>query len=287
MFLCHSSQDKPFVRRLAVDLGNQGIGYWLDEAELNVGDSLIEKLRLAIDEVDYLIAVISPASVASPWVARELDVAMTQEILGRRVKVMPLLLEKCELPGFLPGKVYADFTEESTYLPRFQSLVRSIGIVFSQSSFDCAPPAMSLGRTTAKAWEHGMPLARKPFHRPLQYVGMTVSDAAAEAGALPNAAGNIVVDSADLEMVLEAEGSCISYVDVRFKRTAGHPIAEPFNSEVLLGALSIGMAELELARSSTHCHVYYHHGRRLKISAICHGGGEPLAVGFSAKYYGE
>jgi len=45
VFLSHNHADKPFVRRLAADLDNQGIPYWLDEAEIKVGESLIEKIR--------------------------------------------------------------------------------------------------------------------------------------------------------------------------------------------------------------------------------------------------
>jgi hypothetical protein len=36
--------------------------------------------------------------------------ALTEEIHGRRIKVLPLLQEKCSIPGFLTDKVYADFT---------------------------------------------------------------------------------------------------------------------------------------------------------------------------------
>lgn len=66
IFLSHNHADKPFVRRLAADLGNQGIRYWLDEAEIKVGESLIEKIRTGIDSTEYLAVILSPDSVASP-----------------------------------------------------------------------------------------------------------------------------------------------------------------------------------------------------------------------------
>ncbi len=85
IFLSHSSADKAFARRLARDLDNQGVTYWLDEAEIKIGDYLIEKIRSAIDDVEYLAVILSPEAVASDWVQREVDVAMNQEILGRRM----------------------------------------------------------------------------------------------------------------------------------------------------------------------------------------------------------
>src|SRR5712691_1039626 len=57
----------------------------------------------------YLGVVLSPRSVASPWVQREVRAALTEEIQNECVKVLPLLIENCEIPGFLRDKLYADF----------------------------------------------------------------------------------------------------------------------------------------------------------------------------------
>ena len=44
--MCHTSDDKPFVRRLRKDLLAHGIPkVWVDEAEIDVGDSLIAKIE--------------------------------------------------------------------------------------------------------------------------------------------------------------------------------------------------------------------------------------------------
>ncbi|MFZ2807531.1 MAG: toll/interleukin-1 receptor domain-containing protein [Desulfosalsimonadaceae bacterium] len=125
IFLSHTAADKPFVRKLGRDLSNHGIRCWLDEAEIKVGESLIEKIRQGIDEVDYLAVILSPRSVVSPWVQREVDVAMNQEIQGRKLKVLPVKYQPCELPGFLLGKFYADFTDESRYAEDFKRFVES------------------------------------------------------------------------------------------------------------------------------------------------------------------
>jgi hypothetical protein len=134
IFLSHNWADKPFAKRLARDLECQGIRYWLDEAEIKIGDSLIGKIREGIDSVDYVAAILSPDSVSSPWVQREIDVAMNQEILGRRVKVLPIKIRECDMPGFLLGKRYADFTNEQKYDVAFEELVRNVGVVFSRKA---------------------------------------------------------------------------------------------------------------------------------------------------------
>ena len=99
VFLSHSHKDKAFVMRLAGDLRQKGHIVWVDEAEIDVGDSLVEKIRQGIDRVDYVAVVISKASVRSKWVSRELDIATIRELRGTKVVVLPVLLENVRLPG--------------------------------------------------------------------------------------------------------------------------------------------------------------------------------------------
>lgn len=101
LFLSHSSRDKFFVRELAARLEQAGAKVWLDEAEINVGDSLTQKIGEAIDRTDFVAAVLSHNSVGSEWVQRELRVALDKEFSGRRVVVLPILLEQVEIPPFL------------------------------------------------------------------------------------------------------------------------------------------------------------------------------------------
>lgn len=108
VFLSHNWEDKPTARALASKLDSRGISVWLDEHEIRLGDSLIHRIRDAIDTVDYVAVLLSKHSVESEWVKREVDIAMNQEIARKRVKVLPIRLDDCELPGFLVGKLYAD-----------------------------------------------------------------------------------------------------------------------------------------------------------------------------------
>ena len=101
IFLSHNHADKAFARRVARDLKRAGIRVWFDEAELEIGDSLIERIRAGIDEMEYLGVLLSKNSVNSPWVQREVDIAMIQVIEGRRIKVLPFRLDDSELPGSL------------------------------------------------------------------------------------------------------------------------------------------------------------------------------------------
>jgi hypothetical protein len=59
VFLSHNHKDKDFAHKLGADLKSNGIRVWVDEAELQIGDSLFKKIESAIAEVDYLVAILS------------------------------------------------------------------------------------------------------------------------------------------------------------------------------------------------------------------------------------
>lgn len=286
IFLSHNHKDKMFVRKLATDLDAHGIKYWLDEAEMKIGDSLIKKIREGIDSVNYFAIILSPNSVNAPWVVNELDVAMNQQISNKPIKVLPIMLKECELPGFLIGKLYADFQDENYYEESFKKLVNSMGIVFNKNVMQSKKSYNNLATALDKAFAKNLPMMSKPFHRPFQYMGMSIEKAEKEVNGIANAVGNIIIENDECRMCLEAEGNFISYVELDLKNTAPHFQNQEFDSEPILGALSIGLSELEFARKKTHYHTYYDHRRKLKISVSCLYDGAPLSVSFSSKYYG-
>jgi len=128
VFLSHSSRDRFFARKLAEKLQVQGISVSIDEAELKVGDSLVEKISSAIDRTDFVAAILSPNSIRSGWVQKELKLAMTKEIQGRAVRVLPILIEACDLPEFLRDKLYADFTDPKDFDGPFERLLNALGV---------------------------------------------------------------------------------------------------------------------------------------------------------------
>ena len=133
LFISHSHADKPFVRNLANDCRASNLSVWVDEAELLIGDSLIHKIQEAIDKTRYFLVVVSANSVNSNWVQRELEQAMELEITSRTVKVLPVVLGQVkDLPGFLRGKLFADFSncpgDNSQYNDSVRQLVRSIKV---------------------------------------------------------------------------------------------------------------------------------------------------------------
>jgi hypothetical protein len=128
VFLSHSSTDKFFARKLAEKLKSHGVQVWMDEAEPRVRDSLADRISGAIKESDFVAAVLSQNSVRSNWVRQELRAAMDREVQGRRVDVVPIVIEKCQVPDYLADKPCADFTNPDDFDGPLSNLLHALGV---------------------------------------------------------------------------------------------------------------------------------------------------------------
>ncbi len=108
IFISYSHADKPKVDLLAAHMVKRNATVWVDTWELNVGDSIIQRIQDAITESDALLVILSNASVESEWCKKELSTGLIRELDEKRVVVLPVLLEDCEIPLFLRDKMYAD-----------------------------------------------------------------------------------------------------------------------------------------------------------------------------------
>lgn len=124
LFISYSAEDRPFAQRLAQDLTTYGLRVWWDQWEMAVGDSLTEKIQDGISSSSWLAVALSPSSVGSEWVKRELGAALAHEIKGKRVFVLPLLVVDCQIPPFLIDKIYADFRR--SYSTGLQALLARV-----------------------------------------------------------------------------------------------------------------------------------------------------------------
>ena len=124
VFISYSSKDSEFVEKLSINLIKNRINVWLDKWAMQPGDSLIDKIQEGITESSFLLVVLSKSSVESQWCKKEINSGLIRELDEKKVVVIPILLEKCEVPLFLKEKLYADFTEE--FNEGFETLIRPL-----------------------------------------------------------------------------------------------------------------------------------------------------------------
>jgi hypothetical protein len=109
VFISYSHEDKDFATNLAVQLVRHKAKVWIDQWELHVGDSIIDRIQSAIQGADSLLIILSKTSVSSEWCKKEISSGLLRELEEKRVVVLPAIIEDCEIPLFLRGKLYADF----------------------------------------------------------------------------------------------------------------------------------------------------------------------------------
>lgn len=128
VMISYSHVDKNLARRLAADLQEERLDVWLDEREVLVGDSIHTKVEEGLSGCDYLVALLSPASLESPWVRDEIDAARTREKGSRRIVLLPAVLDGVDehrLPALLQGRRFAVL---APYDSGLQELVKAVKV---------------------------------------------------------------------------------------------------------------------------------------------------------------
>lgn len=95
LFISHASEDKAgFVRELVGLLRERGLRAWFDEAELQVGDSLVSSIDDGLQRSRFGVVILSQAFFEKQWTRAELDALANRELSGADgVVVLPIWLD--------------------------------------------------------------------------------------------------------------------------------------------------------------------------------------------------
>lgn len=128
IFLSHSSRDKDVVRQLAEDLSFLEVDAWLDEWELQAGDSLHDVISAAMEKSAYVAVLLGDNYEDSRWAQDELKQALARERRQGQGTILPLIFGSVKVPAFLEDKVFLDFRQRY-----YDSLARLAAIVHQVS----------------------------------------------------------------------------------------------------------------------------------------------------------
>ena len=109
IFISYSHDDGSFVDQLVENLLVERHSVWLDRWELTLGDSLVEKIQSALAKASAVLVVLSKRSIESNWCKQELEAAFSRQFTENQNIILPCVIDDCEVPLFLRGKLYADF----------------------------------------------------------------------------------------------------------------------------------------------------------------------------------
>ncbi|MBN3940053.1 MAG: toll/interleukin-1 receptor domain-containing protein [Nostoc sp.] len=93
-FLSHSSQDQEFVSKLAEVLRHHGIPVWYSKTNILGAQQWHDEIGNALKRCDWFLVVLSPNSVDSMWVKRELIFALQQNRFEN--KIIPIVYQDCD-----------------------------------------------------------------------------------------------------------------------------------------------------------------------------------------------
>ena len=106
VFISHAEKDRPYATTLSRALVHAGLRVW-EPNGVQPGDNWALKAGEALAEADAVVVLLSPDSVASEWVRREIEFAISSPrfkhrlipVLVRPTRDVPWILQ--ELPQWL------------------------------------------------------------------------------------------------------------------------------------------------------------------------------------------
>ena len=127
VFISHAAADKErFVLEFAKRLRSNGVDAWVDQWEMNPGDSLVDKIfEEGLKTCEAMIVVLSQHSVESKWVREELNAAIVRKI-ENATKLIPVRLDHSEVPECLKHCIWQDIADPANYDTEFKRVLNSI-----------------------------------------------------------------------------------------------------------------------------------------------------------------
>lgn len=110
IFISYSRLDQKFVNELTRGLQEKGLQVWVDRQDIEPGELWRAAITRAIAECDALLVILSPHSVTSKEVVKELSIAES-----RNRHIIPIVYRRCEVtPDMeyqLAGLEWVDFSK--------------------------------------------------------------------------------------------------------------------------------------------------------------------------------
>jgi hypothetical protein len=94
VFLSHSNLDRHFALEMAGVLRQHGIPNWFSEINIIGAQQWHDEIGAALRRCDWLVVLLSPNSIESIWVKREVLFALNDRRYAERI--VPVLYQPCD-----------------------------------------------------------------------------------------------------------------------------------------------------------------------------------------------
>jgi hypothetical protein len=118
IFLIHAHADRKSVHKLYTRLVREGVNAWMDVENLQPGQDWQNEIRNAILQCDVIVACLSNAFNAQQgYRHEELKLALEKAnfLPDDQISIIPVRLEKCDMPESLKHLHRVDLFESGSY----------------------------------------------------------------------------------------------------------------------------------------------------------------------------
>jgi hypothetical protein len=143
VFISYSTKDQSLANKLYNGLRDRAIPAWIDRMEIRAGDSLIEKIKEGIASSDALLALVTKNSVISKWVKEEIRIASQLQKKGKAPRIIPLVVESCEVPNNLKDIVYLRINMKNLNIMEIKKAIYRDSLVIR---IDLVPSELTVNR---------------------------------------------------------------------------------------------------------------------------------------------
>jgi TIR domain-containing protein len=130
IFVSHSSRDRAAASHLSINLNFCAIDVWLDDWELEVGQSLTDEIAKAMEGSRFIAILITENYNKTVWTKTEYKKALAREQKEKRTVMLPLIVGEAQIPDFLEDKIYIDLRTDY-----FAGITKLVGMIHGLSQF--------------------------------------------------------------------------------------------------------------------------------------------------------
>lgn len=127
IFMSYSHDDNNWVRNwLLPELEKNGLETHIDYRDFEIGVPSVINMERAVEQCTKTLLVLTPNWVRSEFTQFEGIMLQSEDPIGLRKKILPLMLEDCQLPRRLNILTYADFRNKKEWHFQIGRLVQQI-----------------------------------------------------------------------------------------------------------------------------------------------------------------
>lgn len=125
VFISYASEDFVYANKLYIFLKNKGLEPWMDKEKLLPGHKWDFEIQTNLRRADFVILLLSNLSVSKRgYVQKEfkLAVKICEEKLDSDIYIIPVKINRCEVPHNLSSFQWIEYNSESSFENIFKSI---------------------------------------------------------------------------------------------------------------------------------------------------------------------